>query len=63
MRKYFIAFDYWGQGISEYASGIRVLDINKTPIIDVCKQMIVEIEATVDPSSVKIKITAFNNID
>ena len=63
MKQYFIQFDFWGVGLNEFFYGIVEVDLNKTPLPEVCKEVLRDHFQDVCIDEVEIKVNAFNNIE
>ena len=62
-KQYFLQFDFWATGVKKFWFGIIETDIDKTPIIEVCRTVIKDTWPNADFEGVEIKVNAFNNID
>ena len=63
MKEYFIQFDFWDIGLNKFYYGIVEADLNKTPLSEVCKEILRDYFQNVCIDEVKIKVNAFNNIE
>lgn len=63
MKKYFMYFDFYNSSINKFYFGVVTVDLSEFQLIDLAKQIITDNFEDIDPESVTIRISAFNNID
>ena len=63
VKNYSLGFDYYNNSINKFFFGIVEIDLDKQHVVDICEQIITEQVGKVDPTTVTIKITMFNNIE
>lgn len=61
MKQYFLQFDFWNEDINEYFYGCITVDLTKTGLKEVCRQIISK-EFNGIYEDVEIKVNALNNI-
>lgn len=60
LNRYFLAFEYFGGVTSKFMHAVVVIDIEKTLIVNKCKELISERYPNLDVEDLTIKVTSFN---
>ena len=63
MKTYFMYFDFYNRWINKFYFGVVTVDLSEVQLIDLAKQIITDNFKDIDPESVTIKVSTFNNID
>ena len=63
MKKYFLSFDFYGDGFHKFWYGVVEMNLSNDKLIDVCKRIINDSCDEIDAEKSTIKVTALNNIE